>query len=132
MEKPHTIKHYELTPKDLRWKCDPSVFDFDSTEDIDPIESIVGQDRALKAIKLGVDIKSPGYNIYIAGLSGTGKATTVKKMLETISSNCPSLYDYTYVNNFKDVDYPILLTFKVGKAKEFKRDLAEAIDMLKK
>jgi len=132
MENPSSAKHYELLPKDLRWKCDPSVFDFDSTEDIEPIEGIVGQERALKAIKLGVDIKSPGYNIYIAGLSGTGKATTVKKMLESISSNCPSLLDYAYVNNFKDGDYPILLTFKVGKAKEFKRDFAEAIDMLKK
>ncbi len=132
MENPRAAKHSELSPEDLRWKCDPSMFDFDSTEDIEPIESIVGQERALKAIKLGVDIKSPGYNIYIAGLSGTGKATTVKKMLESISSNCPSLYDYTYVNNFKDTDYPILLTFKVGKAKEFKKDYAEAIEMLKK
>jgi len=132
MENPRAAKHYELSTKDLRWKCDPSVFDFKSTEDIEPVEGIVGQDRALKAIKLGVDIKSPGYNIYIAGLSGTGKASTVKKMLESISSNCPSLYDYTYVNNFKDVDYPILLTFKVGKAKEFKCDYAEAIEMLKK
>ena|ERR1035437_2694199 len=117
MENPRAAKHYELSTKDLRWKCDPSVFDFKSTEDIEPVEGIVGQDRALKAIKLGVDIKSPGYNIYIAGLSGTGKASTVKKMLESISSNCPSLCDYSYVNNFKDVDYPILLTFKVGKAK---------------
>jgi ATP-dependent Lon protease len=77
-------------------------------------------------------MKSPGYNIYIAGLSGTGKATTVKKMLESISTNCPALYDYAYVNNFKDNDRPVLLTFKAGKAKEFKNDLAAAIKMLKK
>ena len=132
MENPRAPKHHELLPKDLRWKCNPALFDFVSTEDIEPIEGIVGQERALKAIKLGVDIKSPGYNIYIAGLSGTGKATTVKKMLEVISSNCPSLFDYSYVNNFKDGDYPILLTFKVGKAKEFKKDYAEAIEILRK
>jgi lon-related putative ATP-dependent protease len=132
MEKPHASKHKELTPEELRWKCDPEIFNFDSTEDIEPIEGIVGQERALDAIKLGVDLRSPGYNIYIAGLSGTGKATTVKKMLEAISSNCPSLYDYAYVNNFKDSDYPLLLTFKVGKAKEFKQDYATAIKMLQK
>ena len=104
MENPHALKHKELSPDELRWKCDPGMFDFDSTENIDPVEGIVGQERALDAIKLGVDIKSPGYNIYIAGLSGTGKATTVKKMLEAISTNCPALYDYAYVNNFKDND----------------------------
>ena len=132
MENPHALKHKELLPEELRWKCDPGIFDFDSTENVDPVEGIVGQERALDAIKLGVDMKSPGYNIYIAGLSGTGKATTVKKMLESISTNCPALYDYAYVNNFKDNDRPVLLTFKSGKAKAFKHDLAEAIKMLQK
>ena len=125
-------RHKELLPSELRWKCDPGIFDFDSTENVDPVEGIVGQERALDAIKLGVDMKSPGYNIYIAGLSGTGKATTVKKMLESISTNCPALYDYAYVNNFKDSDHPELLTFKAGKAKAFKHDLAVAIKMLQK
>ena len=132
MENPHALKHKELSPGELRWKCDPGIFDFDSTENVDPVEGIVGQERALDAIKLGVDMKSPGYNIYIAGLSGTGKATTVKKMLESISTNCPALYDYAYVNNFKDSDHPELLTFKAGKAKAFKHDLAVAIKMLQK
>jgi lon-related putative ATP-dependent protease len=132
MENPHALKHKELAPEELRWKCDPGIFDFDSTENIDPIEGIVGQERALDAIKLGVEMRSPGYNIYIAGLSGTGKATTVKKMLEAISTNCPALYDYAYVNNFKDSDRPLLLTFKAGKAKAFKQDYAEAIKMLKR
>jgi ATP-dependent Lon protease len=132
MENLHVLKHKELLPDDLRWKCDPGIFDFDSTENVDPIEGIVGQERALDAIKLGVDMKSPGYNIYIAGLSGTGKATSVKKMLEAISTNCPALYDYAYVNNFKDTDLPLLLTFKAGKAKAFKHDLSAAITMLQK
>ena len=132
MENLHALKHNELSPDELRWKCDPGIFDFDSTVNVDPVEGIVGQERALNAIKLGVDMKSPGYNIYIAGLSGTGKATTVKKMLEAISTNCPALYDYVYVNNFKDNDRPLLLTFKAGKAKAFKHDLASAIKMLQK
>ncbi len=132
MARPRTVKPKELKPEDLRWKCDPEIFDFESTNDIEPIEGILGQERALKAIKLGVDLRSPGYNIFIAGLSGTGKATTVKKMLETISSNCPPLFDYAYVNNFKDEDRPILLKFSVGKAKIFKTDLSNSINILKK
>ncbi|MCJ7554061.1 MAG: AAA family ATPase [Ignavibacteriaceae bacterium] len=124
-------KHKELKPADLRWKCDPNIFEFDSTGDLEPIEGILGQKRAMRAIKLGVDLKSPGYNIYIAGLSGSGKATTVKQMLEKISSKCPPLYDYAYVNNFKNPDSPLLLTFPKGTAKEFESDLASAIEVLK-
>lgn len=129
----HTNKKssLELKADELRWKCNPDKFEFDSTFDIKPIEGILGQERALKALKIGVDLRAPGYNIYIAGLSGTGKATTVKKILETISSECPPLYDYAYVNNFKDPDRPILLIFSKGQARVFKQDLFSAINILK-
>lgn len=123
-------KKYELKPEDLRWHCDSSTFEFDSTETLKPLEGILGQERALKAIRLGVDLHSPGYNIYIAGLSGTGKMTTVRQMLESISSNIAQLNDYAYVNNFVDTDRPILLKFEVGKAKEFKNDLGSSITLL--
>ncbi len=125
------LKHRTLKPEELRWKCDPNIFEAESTENIDPIEGILGQERALKAIRLGVDMRSPGYNIYIAGLSGSGKATTVKQMLQKISSDCPSLYDYAYVNNFKDSDQPLLIKFPKGKAKDFRQDLLSAIEVLK-
>ena len=131
MAAPKPPKHKELKPEELRWKCDSNIFEFESTEDIDPIEGILGQERALKAIRMGVDLRSPGYNIYIAGLSGSGKATTVKQMLEKISSDCPRLYDYAYVNNFRDPDQPLLIKFSKGQAKEFKQDLNSAIEVLK-
>jgi len=124
-------KHKELKPEELRWKCDPNIFEFESTEDLNPIEGIIGQERALKAIRMGVDLRSPGYNIYIAGLSGSGKATTVKQMLEKISSDCPRLYDYAYVNNFRDPDQPLLIRFHKGQAREFQQDLSSAIEVLK-
>ena len=131
MAYPKAPKHKELSPEDLRWKCDPEILEFDSTEDLKPIEGILGQERALKAIRLGVEMRAPGYNIYIAGMSGSGKATTVKQVLETIGADCPPLYDYAYVNNFKDPDRPTLLTFPKGKAKVFKKNLSHAIEILK-
>lgn len=127
-----SYKQYELKPEVLRWECDPDIFEFDSTESLTPIEGILGQERALKAFRLGVDLHSPGYNIYIAGLSGTGKMSTVKQMLESIGSNSAKMYDYAYVNNFDDNDRPILLTFEAGKAKIFKEDLGSAIDLLQR
>ncbi len=131
MATPKPLKHKELKPEELRWKCNPNIFSFESTDDVDPIEGILGQERALKAIRMGVDLRAPGYNIYIAGLSGSGKATTVKQMLEKISSDCPRLYDYAYVNNFRDPDQPLLIKFSKGQAKEFKQDLNAAIEVLK-
>lgn len=131
MAHPKPTKHQQLKPEDLRWNCDPDIFEFDSTSELEPMEGIMGQERALKAIRLGVDLRSPGYNIFIAGLSGSGKATTVKKMLEKISSNCPPLYDYAFVNNFKDPDVPLLLIFSLGKARQFRQDLSSAIQILK-
>lgn len=132
MAYPKAQKHKELSPADLRWKCDPDILEFDSTEDLKPIEGILGQERALKAIRLGVEMRAPGYNIFICGMSGSGKATTVKQMLETIGADCPPLYDYAYVNNFKDPDRPTLLKFPRGKAKVFKKNLMHAIEILKR
>lgn len=131
MANPKAPAHRELKPEELRWKCNPDIFEFESSEDLEPIEGILGQERALKAIRLGVDLRSPGYNIYIAGLSGSGKATTVKKMLERITAKCPELHDYAYVNNFKNPDQPLLLKFPKGRAKEFRQDLLSAIEILK-
>ncbi|MBI9073701.1 MAG: AAA family ATPase [Melioribacteraceae bacterium] len=120
----------ELSPNDLKWTCDVSKFDFDSTSSLKPLEGIIGQERALKALKLGVDLRTSGYNVFITGLSGTGKFTTVKTMLETLRPKCPELNDYAYVNNFKDPDRPLLLMFPAGKAKKFKKDLSNTIKFL--
>ncbi|OGU34312.1 MAG: peptidase [Ignavibacteria bacterium GWB2_35_6b] len=122
--------HKELKPEELKWTCDPEIFETDSTSNLKPIEGIVGQERALKALRLGVDLRSPGYNIFITGLSGTGKFTSIKNMLETIDPECKTIEDYCYVNNFKDEDRPMLLTFPAGKGKEFKTDMANTINFL--
>jgi len=123
-------KPKELKPDDLKWTCDPANFEFDSTSEIKPLEGILGQERAIKALKLGVDLRSQGYNIFITGLSGTGKFSTVKGMLESISPDCTTIYDYAYVNNFEDTDRPMLIKFPAGKGNKFKRNMASAIKFL--
>jgi ATP-dependent Lon protease len=120
----------ELNAADLKWTCNPDVFNFDSTTNIKPIDGIVGQERAMKALRLGVDLKSQGYNIFVTGLSGTGKFTAIKQMLEAITPDCSHLSDYSYVNNFKDEDQPMLLQFPAGQANKFKKDLQKAIKFL--
>jgi len=124
-------KHKELTTNELKSSFDSKEFEFEPISSSKPIETIIGQERALKALRLGVELRSPGYNIFITGISGTGKLTSVKRMLETLNPNCTPINDCAYVNNFKDDDRPILLKFKAGKACAFKKDIEKCINILK-
>ncbi len=122
--------HSKLLPEQLKLTCNPDEFKFDSTTSLEPLHGIVGQEHAVKALKVGVDIKGPGYNIFITGLSGTGKLSSVRKILTEFVKTKQKLYDYVYVYNFRDEDHPTLLVFPTGKGKKFKFDLENTIKFL--
>jgi len=71
------VKKYELSVDQLRWQCDSSIFDFDCTKDLTPLREFIGQDRAIRAIDFGLSMNHDGYNIYVAGITGTGKTSAV-------------------------------------------------------
>ncbi len=116
----------------LRYKCDPEVLGFETTDDLQPCEGIIGQDRAIKAIRLGLDIDSLGYNIFITGYVGTGRNTTIKGLLEEISVTKETPQDKCYVNNFRDRDVPRKITLPAGRGREFKKDMSEFIKSLQR
>ncbi|PID59390.1 MAG: peptidase [Ignavibacteriae bacterium] len=125
-------KHKELKPEELKFTCNSDSLNFETTEKLLPIDNIVGQHRAIKALKLGIDIESAGYNIFITGISGTGKQTTIKKMLNDLLPNKKAkLSDYIYANNFRNPDHPALLVFPAGSGRQFKNDLEETILLLR-
>ena len=74
----------ELKADELTWRLDESQIPFETSNDCSICEEIIGQERALKAIQTGLNIKSLGYNIFVTGLVGTGRSTTIKKFLEKI------------------------------------------------
>lgn len=124
-------KQKPLTKDQLKWTCDTDCFDFDTTVSIAPIEGIVGQQIAIKSLKIGINIESPGYNIFITGLSGTGKQTTIKKLLQEFSPKRKlKLNDYVYVNNFRDSDHPTILVFPAGQGRPFKTEMKSTINFL--
>ncbi len=125
-------KSKELPPEKLRWTCNPDSLGFENTGEGDQITGIIGQERALAAIRIGLEIESPGYNIYAAGLSGTGKTSTVKMLLKELEMTLPSPDDICYVHNFKDRDMPIFLKFPAGAGKSFQRDMDDLISVLRK
>jgi ATP-dependent Lon protease len=120
----------ELSPDKLSWKLDTAKIPFDTSDGCEPCEGIIGQERALKAIQTGLDIKSLGYNIFITGLVGTGRTTTIKKLLEKMKNDQETPDDIVYVNNFKNPDEPTLITLSAGNGKHFKESVNHLIKML--
>ncbi|ROL62136.1 ATP-binding protein [Bacteroidetes/Chlorobi group bacterium ChocPot_Mid] len=122
----------ELNHSQLRWVCPTSQFKFESTASLKPLDKIVGQPRAIESIRLGAELFSKGYNIFVTGLAGTGRLTTVKNVLEDVTTVKPTTYDYCYVNNFTNADEPRLLKLSKGRGKELKRMMKDTIEYLKR
>ena len=125
-------KYPEVPVEKLRWRCSPESLPFQTTEEVHPSTEIIGQERALKAIRLGLEMDSLGYNIFIVGLVGTGRNTTIKSLLEEIDKEGKIPDDLCYVNNFKDPDQPRCLCLPAGQGKVFKKDMDALIEALKK
>mgnify|MGYP001066692018 CR=1 FL=1 len=124
-------KFKELNPDELKWSCPVEKLQFETSDEIEPLEDIIGQDRALKALKLGTELFAPGYNVFVCGLTGTGRMTTIKHILKQISPKAPQAPDRCYVYNFKNPDEPRLLEFPRGQAIMFKRNMEAMIFYLK-
>lgn len=122
----------ELPPEKLRWSLDPSRIPFSTTDECEICESIIGQERAVKAIQTGLNIKSLGYNIFITGMVGTGRTTTIKQLLEKLEKGKKTPDDLLYVNNFKNPDEPTLITCPAGKGNIFREAMKKLIEMLKR
>ncbi len=121
----------ELSADRLRWTCDPAVFAFASTADIPPLKGLVEQDRPVRAIRFGLDITSPGYNIYVSGLTGTGKTTVIKLFLDEIAATMPTPDDWCYVHNFRDPAAPVAINLPAGRAKALRSEMDELVRYVK-
>ncbi len=129
--RPMGIHTLELTPEQLRHDCDSSCFEFQSTAEIPPLKGFVAQERPVRAIRFGLDISSPGYNIYVSGLTGTGKTTVIKKFLDEIAVTLPTPDDWCYVYNFRDPNCPTAIHLPAGRAKDLKAEMDDLVRNLK-
>jgi predicted ATP-dependent protease len=121
----------ELTPDKLRACCDPSVFTFDSTADLPLSDEVIGQRRAVQAIQFGLNMTSPGYNIFVTGIEGTGKTTIVQDIVGAHVRSLPTPPDWCMVNNFQDEYRPRAVSLPSGKAGLFAKQIQRLIDGLK-
>jgi len=130
-------KKYEVPVGKLRWECDPRTFDFKCTKDLAPLREFVGQERATRAVEFGINMVNAGYNIYVAGLTGTGKTSMVKAYIERVIKDQEArgetfqLDDWCYLYNFKEADSPQIISLPKGKGKAFRAAMASLLNKIR-
>jgi len=130
-KRPVSPNRYRVKPVDLRWRCNPTRFEFKTTSELgDRPINIIGQPRALEALRLGLAIRSKRYNIFVSGQVGSGRSTVVKRMLAEVERGDAPPDDLVFVHNFKEPDQPHRLSFPPGSGKAFREAMVELIESL--
>jgi predicted ATP-dependent protease len=132
MSKTSNSKYSSLPPEKLRWHCDPATIPFETTAELEPNHGDMGQDRALRALRMGVELTAPGYNLFVCGLSGTSRGGMIVRMVEEMRLESELAPVRCYVNNFKNADRPRLLTLPRGQANGFKKEVDSGIEFLRR
>ena len=122
----------ELNYKQLKMTCNPEIFKFETTENLEPITTGIGQDRGIKALEFGVNVDIKGYNLYIEGPNGVGKTMYTKNYLRKIARKKKVPQDWCYIYNFSNPNEPIAVSLPAGQGKEFKEDMEEFTKEIKK
>ena len=129
----------EIPADQLTWRCDLSFLPFTCTKDMTPLEDFIGQDRAIRAIEFGLGVNKPGFNIFVTGLTGTGKTSIIKAFLKRAitaqgvpSADAVTPEDWCYVYNFADADRPQALKIRRGWGKVLKSDMEQLVQDLQR
>ena len=126
MINPDTLR---IPVEQLRREQDPSEFQFDCTDELLPLLEFIGQERALRSLQFGLGVDKTGYNIFVTGLTGTGKTTailehiqrTVEQKRAAAATEVPS--DWCYLFNFEDPDRPRAVRMSPGAGKDLRNQL---------
>jgi len=131
------IEKYRISHEELRWVCPTDDFTFRCTSDIEPVKEFIGQERAISSINFGLAVERPGYNLFLTGLTGTGKASTIEERLKRFirekkdSGWTYEVHDWCYVHNFAETDHPRILKLQQGHGKIFSDDMEQLLKTLK-
>ncbi|MHB0959859.1 MAG: Lon protease family protein [Pirellulaceae bacterium] len=120
-----------LSPSELRWRCPADQLAFQTTDDLEDLQQILGQARALDAVQFGISIRRDGYNMFVLGPPGLGKRTTVNYFLTDKASHEATPDDWCYVNNFEQSHKPWALRLPPGLGSKLRHDMAHLVEELK-
>ncbi|MDA1349168.1 MAG: AAA family ATPase, partial [Chloroflexi bacterium] len=123
-----SIKDLVVPPEQLTRTCDPEDLGIETTDEIAPLDGTIGQERALSALELGLDIDAKGFNLFISGAAGTGRSTALRSQLERIATTKPIPPDWGYVNNFDDASEPIPIKLPCGMMRTLAQDMKDLVE----
>ncbi|MDA0232835.1 MAG: ATP-binding protein [Chloroflexi bacterium] len=132
------ISKYRVPAEKTRWTIDPATLPFSCTDEIKPPGNFIGQERAVRAIEFGLGMDAPGYNIFVSGLSGTGKSSVIRSHLEQAvkrrsSENGSQLFhDWVYFHNFERPDQPAAAQLPQGMGAELANTTDELLQVVLK
>lgn len=122
----------ELSFKDLKMVCDSTIFNFETTKELENITTGIGQERGIKALEFGLQVDVKGYNLYLEGPSGVGKTMYTKNYLNKIAKKQKVPADWCYIYNFDNPNEPIAVSLPAGQGKLFKNAMDGFILEVKK
>lgn len=125
------MRKNELSYKDLKSICNPNNFKFETTDEVEPIHTGIGQERGIKALEFGLNVDVKGYNLYLEGPSGVGKTMYSKNYLNMIAKKKKVPYDWCYIYNFDNPNEPIAISLPAGNGKEFEDTMNRFIEDIK-
>ncbi len=123
--------HFSLSPQQLHHPCDPDQFTFQTSDDLADLSEIIGQVRAMDAVRFGTGIRHEGYNLFVLGPAGMGKRSMVRQFLEEKASGENKSADWCYINNFSQPHKPQALRLPSGRGEELKRSMEQLVDYLR-
>ncbi len=126
MTRPHP-----LDTNRLYRHCPAGSLPFETTEELEQLEEVIGQQRALDAVHFGIGMRSDGYNLFVLGPPGLGKHTLIRRFLEQTASEAATPSDWCYVNNFKHSHQPRALRLPPAHGYRFQQDMEQLIDDLR-
>src|SRR5215510_12513784 len=124
--------HRPLEPEQVRWFCDPAQLPFETTEELQPLDGTIGQDRAVRALNFALEMRGSGFNLFVAGPRGTGRSSTVDAYVRRLAESQPAPDDWCYVHNFKDEACPTALKLPSGRAAGLAQDMRTLTDTVRR
>ena len=126
------IHHLEVPAHLLNKRCDPDSFGFETTAELAPLQGMIGQERAVSALELALDIDEPGFNLFISGPPGTGRNTALRSYVERVALRKPVPPDWGYVHNFQDPSQPVPVSLPCGEIRTLAADMNELVDTVRR
>jgi len=119
-----------IPPEELTWHCDPAQFEFETTASLQCLEGTIGQDRAVTAIEFGLSFKNDNFNIFVLGEPGTGRSSTIRKLVRGRAGAEPIPDDWCYLHSFDDASRPRSLRLPPGRGRELQKDVEHLVSRL--